>query len=427
MQILAKRYHGVAILLHWALALLLLFQLGLGWALESLPDSTRFAAFQFHKSVGILILVLSLARLMVRLMVRRPAPVRASPAAQMLVSTVHALLYAVMIVGPISGWVIVSTARIKLPTLLFGVVPLPHLPVARTWNLPAETVHGLVGWLLAGLFLLHVAGALRHHLMRDDVIGRMMPAMLGRRPLLSVAVAAALGACVLAFFAGNMSFRSGQAAASPKPAQSDSAVTAPTPIAEPSASPTLAVASPTPAASPSPSPSPTATGAPMPLRRWQVTPGGTLGFRVDYSGEAVQGRFASWTADIRFSPDDLSGSSITVDIDLASVGTGDSERDETLKGDDFFGAAAHPKARFTATRVRRQGDGYVADGTLALAGASRPLAVRFDLSIDGDKARASGTATVRRLAFGVGKGQWSDSSTVADAVSVTFRFNAVAR
>src|SRR5204863_348284 len=50
---LKQRYSGIAILLHWALALLLLFQLGLGWALEDLPKSSLFVAFQFHKSVGI--------------------------------------------------------------------------------------------------------------------------------------------------------------------------------------------------------------------------------------------------------------------------------------------------------------------------------------------------------------------------------------
>lgn len=416
-----ERYSTAAIALHWALALLLLFQLGLGWALEDLPRSTRFAAFQFHKSVGILILVLSLARLAVRLTVQRPAAAEGSPAVRALASAVHVLLYGIMIVGPISGWILVSTARVKLPTLLFGFIPLPHLPVAMGMHAPAEVIHGLIGWLLAGLFALHVAGALRHHLLRDDLIGRMMPAALARRPVLSVAVVAALAACATAFFAGSASYRGAGAAEAPPVVASPS----PDAAATPDPAPTLLPSSPSP--SPSVAPAPTPTVPVTAVRRWRVLPGGTLGFRTDYSGEAINGRFTRWTADIQFSPEDLPNSRIAVDIDLASAVTGDSERDDTLRGDDFFGVAAHPRATFTASRIRKQRTGYVADGTLALAGVSRPVPVRFTLVIDGDRARASGSATVKRLAFGVGKGQWSDTATIADAVAVSFRFDAAAR
>jgi len=415
---LRERYSGIAILLHWALALLLLFQLGLGWALEDLPRSTMFVAFQFHKSVGILILVLSLARLLVRIVVPRP-PAEGAPALRLLASAVHWALYGVMILGPLSGWIIVSTARVKLPTLLFGTVPLPHLPLGAAWNEPAETIHGLIGWLLAGLFVLHVAGALRHHLLRDDLIGRMMPAALARRPALSIAVVVALAACVAAFLTGSWRYR-GHAEV-PTPSQ---------PIPAPGSTPDLAPA-PTPEAAstpePAPSPSPSASTAAMPVRSWKVAPGGALGFRTVYSGEAINGRFTRWTADIQFSPDDLARSKIAIDVDLASVSSGDGERDDTLKGDDFFAVAAHPHARFTATRIRKQGSGYVADGTLALAGVTRPMPVAFKLTIDGGHAQASGTATVKRLAFGVGKGQWSDPATIPDAVAVTFRFTADAK
>nr|WP_315382160.1 YceI family protein [uncultured Sphingomonas sp.] len=417
---LKQRYSGIAILLHWTLALLLLFQLGLGWSLEDLPKSSLFVAFQFHKSVGILILVLSLARLLTRLFVARP-PAEGAPALKLLASVVHWGLYGVMILGPITGWIIVSTARVKLPTLLFGTIPLPHLPLGAAWNEPAETIHGLIGWLLAGLFVLHVAGALRHHLLRDDLIGRMMPAAVSQRPALSIAVVVALAACVSAFFAGSWRYKGHAEVPTPS-----------APLPTPGSTPELPAApAPTPEASassaPAPSPSASATDAAMPVRSWKVAPGGTLAFRTVYSGETINGRFARWTADIQFSPDDLAHSKIAVDIDLASVSSGDSERDDTLKGDDFFGVAAHPKARFTAARIRKQGSGYVADGTLALAGATKPMPVSFTLKIDGDHAQASGTATVKRLAFGVGKGQWSDPSTIPDAIAVTFRFAADAK
>ncbi len=420
MVALKQRYSGIAILLHWALALLLLFQLGLGWALEDLPRATLFVAFQFHKSVGILILVLSLARLLVRLVVPRPSA-EGAPALKLLAGVVHWGLYGVMILGPLTGWIIVSTARVKLPTLLFGTIPLPHLPLGAAWNQPAEALHGLIGWLLAGLFVLHVAGALRHHLLRDDLIGRMMPAFVSRRPALTIAVVVALAACVAAFLAGSWHYRGHVEVPAPSqplpvPGSTPEVPAAPTPAPEASASP-----------EPAPSPSASSPDAAAPVRSWKVAPGGTLGFRTVYSGEAINGRFTRWTADIQFSPDDLAHSRIAVDVDLASVSSGDGERDDTLRGDDFFAVAAHPKARFTATRIRKQGSGYLADGTLALAGATKPMAVNFTLKIDGDHAQASGTATVKRLAFGVGKGQWSDPGTIPDAVAVTFRFVADAK
>ena len=72
----AKRYSAAAILLHWTIAALLVFQLALGWRLSAIhPGIGRFAAYQLHKSVGITILLLSLVRIVVRLLVRRPAPV----------------------------------------------------------------------------------------------------------------------------------------------------------------------------------------------------------------------------------------------------------------------------------------------------------------------------------------------------------------
>jgi cytochrome b561 len=76
MEMPVPRYRPVAIILHWAIAALLMFQLGLGWHMTSMPRSAvMFDAFQFHKSIGIAVLLLSLLRVAVRLALPRPAPV----------------------------------------------------------------------------------------------------------------------------------------------------------------------------------------------------------------------------------------------------------------------------------------------------------------------------------------------------------------
>src|SRR3546814_15910926 len=105
-----------------------------------------------------------------------------------------------MILGPLTGWLLVSTARVQVPTLLYGLIPWPHLPVGRALHEPAETVHGAMAWLAIGLFLLHIIGALRHQwLLGKPELQRIIPFARGK------AVGAAIGALALlggAFVAG---------------------------------------------------------------------------------------------------------------------------------------------------------------------------------------------------------------------------------
>ena len=418
-----SRYSSAAIFLHWTLALLLMFQLSLGWRLVGLAGLPQFVAYQLHKTIGLSILLLSLARLALRLMVRRPAPARMSPPLAFLAGAVHALLYVVMIGGPITGWILVSTAKVKVQTMFFGVIHWPHLPLGAGWHDPAEGAHALLAWLLLGLVVLHVAGALRRHLMRDDILARMMPrAIRGRGThglLAGVAILAILGVMAAAQF---MTF-------SPKPSAA--------PVDEPSNAANAAnamneadnVVNAAAASEPqvgnatvNEAATDDAAKAAVP---WRIQSGGQLGFKADYSGSAVDGAFKRWDGDILFSPDDLPNSRISVTIDLASVDTADSQRDDTLRSDGFFDVATHPKATFRSTRItHRGGKAYRAAGTLSLHGQQRPVTVDFTLDIKGDDATVAGTAPLSRTAFGVGTGEWADTGTIKDAVGVTFRFKA---
>ncbi|HWJ70225.1 MAG TPA: YceI family protein [Sphingobium sp.] len=436
----SSRYSGAAIILHWLLAALLLFQLSLGWRLDTLDTVPQFIAFQLHKSVGIAILLLSLARLAMRLVVRPPAPVPASRALGFLASATHVGLYAVMIGGPLTGWLLVSTAPVRMQTLIFGLVPWPDLPFGSQWNKPAAVAHQIVAWLFVGLVVLHVAGALRHHLLRDDVIGRMMPrAITGRRGLTMATIVALLGGVGALAAAKYWPF------ATPAPraaAPIDLVVTEEAPpadVPQDAGADTAPVADPGAAADAAASPATTAaqadaeTATPAAATAtatatatpWQVQAGGKLGFRVDYSGMPIEGSFKRWDAEIVFDPEDLPNSTVSVSIDLASVDSADSERDTMLASDSFFDTAAHPRARFRSTRIsHRTGKTYRAAGTLSLHGQQRPVTLDFTLDIKGDEATATGSATVNRMAFGVGSGQWASTDTIPDPVAVTFSFKA---
>ncbi len=411
-----QRYSYTAITLHWLIALLLAFQISLGWALEGDNSPELFARYQLHKSIGISILLLSLARLAVRLFASRP-PASDGPAwTRTLASVVHWLFYLVMILGPVTGWLLVSTARVQVPTLLYGVIPWPHLPVGRSWHEPAESIHGAMAWLAIGLFALHIAGALRHQwLLGKPELQRMIPFARGK------AVGAAIGALALvagAFVAGETIYPDKPRAAAER--QSAVPVTATkraTPPAPPSAENDKTAE--TDAAET------TSEEVKQPLTDWTVASGGRLGFTASWNGEAIDGRFSRWRAAIRFSPDDLPGSQIRVTVDLASADTGDGQRDDSLKSSDFFDTGAHPRAIFTARDVRHLGgDRYEARGTLDLRGVSKPATVRFTLRIDGDRARVTGTARVDRTAFGVGQGEWAATDAIAAGVDIAFSFTA---
>ncbi|WP_293643629.1 YceI family protein [Sphingopyxis sp. RIFCSPHIGHO2_12_FULL_65_19] len=408
-----QRYSYTAITLHWLIALLLAFQIALGWALEGNNGPELFARYQLHKSVGITILLLSFARLAARLFTPRP-PASDGPAwTRALASTVHWLFYLVMILGPVTGWLLVSTARVQVPTLLYGLIPWPHLPVGRSWHEPAEAIHGAMAWLAIGLFALHVAGALRHQwLLGKPELQRMIPFGRGK------AVGAAIGALAVvgaAFAAGNLIYPDRPQRVEEK----QSAV----PVAQPAA-PSV----PTPKVEETPEAETTETtpeATAQPLADWTVASGGRLGFTARWNGEAVNGSFNRWRAAIRFSPDGLAKSTISVTVDLASADTGDGQRDDSLKSSDFFNVPAQPNAVFSARDIRHLGgERYEARGTLDLRGVSKPATIRFTLRIDGDRARVSGTARIDRTSFGVGQGEWAATDAIAAGVDIAFSFTA---
>ena len=410
------RYSTLAIVLHWTIAALIILQIILAGRMEG-RTLEAFAVVQFHKSIGITVLLLSLARLAWRLIHPPPPEPETLARWERTLSTgVHWAFYVVMIGMPLTGWIMVSTSRTVLPTLLFGTIAWPHLPglaelapaARKPWYDLSQAGHGLIIKGAYVLIALHVAGALKHQLLRreEPVLARMAPGAVGGRwwePRLLVIAAGV--ATVVAF---------GRLYEPPRPAMG---VLPPPPGPVETAAPTVAAA-------PPPGDAP-ATPAPTGPVKWTVSSGSTLGFATSWSGEAIQGRFDKWTADILFSPDALEASKLTVTIDLASVKTGDEQRDASLPSGDWFDVAEHPKATFTATKFTQAGEGrFVAHGKLTLRGVSRPLDLPFRLKIIGDTASVSGVTTLDRTAFGVGQGEWQSTDSIPAKVTVSVSLKA---
>lgn len=171
------RYGSTAIALHWIAGLAIIGNLAFGLYMVDLPLSpAKLRYYSWHKWAGVAIFVLSAARLAWRL--RHPAPPLPDgmPAWQRRAANAsHHALYALFFAAPLSGWLFSSAAGFQ--TVFLGVLPIPDLlPKNRELADVLKIVHRTITWSLAGLVALHVAAAIKHHVVdRDDVLSRMLP------------------------------------------------------------------------------------------------------------------------------------------------------------------------------------------------------------------------------------------------------------
>ena len=172
-----QHWGAVSQSLHWLIVLLLLAQGTVGLLMGDMargPD--KIAVYALHKSVGITLLALAVARLLWRLYAGRPAPAPGTPSWQeRAASAMHAALYLLLFAVPISGWVMNSAAGFQLQW--FGLFNLPSIaPHDRDLHELAESMHEWLFWALVALAAAHAAAALYHHLFqRDATLARMLP------------------------------------------------------------------------------------------------------------------------------------------------------------------------------------------------------------------------------------------------------------
>ena len=175
------RYSGLAMLLHWVLAVAIVGTFCLGLYMSDLKLSPqRIQLFNWHKWIGVSILTLSALRLLWRWVRRPPALpariVQAMPAWQYSAyRATHVLLYALFFAVPLLGWAHSNAAG--FPIVWFGKIPLPDL--VGKYKALAEVLgeaHEVAAYVLAALVVLHAAAALKHQwLDRDGLLLRMMP------------------------------------------------------------------------------------------------------------------------------------------------------------------------------------------------------------------------------------------------------------
>ena len=159
---------------------------------------------------------------------------------------------------------------------------------------------------------------------------------------------------------------------------------------------------------------------------WTVQDSSRVGFIATQGGAPVEGVFETFEAEIRFDPQALDQSRVTVTIDIASVNSESKDRDDTIRSASLFDVATWPNARFEAEGFTQNGDGgYEAAGRLTMRDVTKAVVLPFTLEVTPDsdrpgqlRAAAKGKLTVQRLDYGIGQGLWTDTSVVGNEVVI---------
>jgi len=397
-----NRFGSVTRSLHWLTALLILTAIPLGMVANRLPYDTAEAlalkaqVFSVHKTLGVAVFLVAAARILWALGQVRPVALHPERRAETaLAGVVHWVLYISLLAVPLTGWVDHAALAGYAPILWPFGQGLPFVPQSNAVAEVAASLHWVFTKLLVASVLLHVAGAVKHHVIdRDATLRRMWRGMEAPAVPLRAghAVTPALAALVI-YAAG-----AGLAWSLTEPAEEVSVSAVAVAVA---AAPVAASAG-----------------------NWAVD-SGTITFTVAQMGSDVDGTFAAWQADIRFDEARRTGH-VTVTIDTTSLSLGSVTKQ--AKETEFFDVLTHPVAVFEADIAPAAGaadpTAYLATGTLSLRGMTLPLELPFTLAIDGAVATVAAGAEIDRRAYKMGPSYPDEASVgfgVTLAVAVTAR------
>jgi polyisoprenoid-binding protein YceI len=160
---------------------------------------------------------------------------------------------------------------------------------------------------------------------------------------------------------------------------------------------------------------------------YSADPSSRLEFTGVQAGAPFKSVFHQFTAAVDFDPAALATARIDVTIDMNSVDSGDKDRDGTMRGADIFDVAHFPTAHYVTRSVTRTATGFRAVGALTLRGVTKDVPIELKFAPGAAGATLTGTAVLKRLDFGVGRGDWKNTEWVADTVQVAFSLNLKAK
>lgn len=381
------RYGDIAIIFHWLIALLIISLLAVGKYMTGLEenDPIRYLMTQWHKSFGIAVLVLSVLRLLWRFTHKPPPEPDYLPSWQKHVSgLVHLALYGLMLVLPITGWIMVSASPLNIDTVLFGVIPWPHLPpfveLANKDAIAAafHDYHEIASTALIVLLLAHIGAALKHQFIdRDTILNRMLPdwASASFKSRFTLTVTLIVGSALTLLWYDS----------------SRSAVI------------TLAAGD------------------------------SEVSFVADVTGDATDGLFTQSTVIASINETTPSNSVISATVTTASITSSNYQVSGSLPDPEWFDVANHPQATFQSTSIEaapvdkngsesESNKALLVKGDLTMKGITQPVELIMNLSNEGDRRIARGSFTIDRRDFSMGMESQANSDYVGFDVEIKFRF-----
>ena len=400
----SERYTGVAIALHWAIALAIIGMILGGWYMSDLPDGApgQYFLYQMHKSVGITILLLTIARIIWRLMNPPPSLPEDMNALEKTAShLVHLGFYGLMIAMPLTGWLYSSVSvKLDVPTVLYGLLSWPDVPFVDGLKTEAASgvvnfIHSKLAWVALGLLGLHVAGALKHEFSAEDgVLKRMLPGLFGKterpqtpgRGALTAFGAALATLVVVTGAAPILGALSGSGAA----VKTD------------------------------------ATFEPNWTVDYDVS---SITFSGTHDGNAFSGTFGNWDAAIQFDPSAPSDGEVRVTVATVSAEASQKLYTDSLKSPEWFDVSAFPNASVEILDIRETGaNAFTSTARLTLKDLTVDAPFTFELQIDGAEAQMTGQTVFQRTALNLGQASdpnadWVSEDVTVDVVVAASRIN----
>lgn len=385
---------------HWVLAILILWLLSVGFAMVGIPPGPdKLWVYALHKSFGILILVLMIGRVLWRQLSPRPDKLPTHKEWEdRLAKAVHLGLYVCIFLMPLSGWIMSSAGG--FPAEFFGLFALPAIvPKNETIFELTRNVHGFVAWTILALIALHVAGAFKHHFIdKDETLRRMTSRKVGLYwGVLFVLLAVFLWTSPVAI--GLLQDEGDKIAEVVNSAEDHSGKEGRDEVLKDQL-------------------------GELDKDAWQIDESASeIRFEAKQYGETFEGAFKKFGGKIIFDPAKLEDAYADIWIDIASIETGSGDRDGQAKSFDWFDTENFPRAMFVADSFSQLGPkSYVASGALTIRGKAVLVELPFNLEIrespEGQAALMTSEIMLNRLDFGIGQGQWQDSSTIGDAVKI---------
>jgi len=390
----SERYTSVAITLHWVIALAILGMIFGGWYMTDLPDGApgQYFLFQMHKSVGITILLLTIARIIWRVMNPPPTlPNDMNGLEKTASHLVHIGFYGLMILLPLTGWLYSSVSvKLDVPTVLYFAVSWPDVPFVEGLKTEAASgvvnfIHSKLAWVTLALLALHVAGAVKHEISAEEgVLKRMLPGLFGK-----IDKPAAPGRGALTAFGSALGVL---------------AVVALTP-------PVVSALS--------------GSGAPVSAEaafepNWQVdAEASSITFSGTHDGNTFTGTFANWDAAIQFDPEQPADAEVRVTVSMANATASQKLYEDSLPSPEWFNTAAFPTASVEILQVASTGDGaFTSTARLTLKDITVDAAFPFTLNIDGNQAQMSGQAVFQRKPLDLGQSSDPNADWVSEDITV---------